>query len=1107
VLFRLLGPLDVSDGDRPVRLGEGGQRKVLVLLLLHRNEPVASDRLIDALWGDAPPPTAAKVLQNQVGQLRRALDDRGGERLQTRGHGYALRVEDGELDLDSFERLVREGGAALAQQRPAEAAACLREALALWRGPPLADVAYEPFAQGEIARLEERRSAALELRIDADLALGRHAGVVGELEVLIAQQPLRERLRAQLMVALYRCGRQADALEAYQRARRVLLDELGVEPGPALQEVQAAILRQDPELAPAAGAWPRPTRPPGRRIALLGLGGVLLLAAAVAAVLLAGGRDNSVPVRLGANAVAAIDLGRGGVTGGVDVGLSPSHLAADRRTLWVTNADGHSISRIDAVGRAVRQTITEVGSGPAGLAVSRGAVWVANSLDGTVSRIDASTNEVVQRVRVGTNPTGVAAGAGAVWVANSGEHTISRIDPRSGQATKVDVNVEPTELAVGSGAVWISSAKTRTVTQLDPRSQRVVEVVDVGGGPSGIAVGHSAVWVANSLDGTVSRIDPATAVTTALVPVGNGPNAIAVAPNGVWVSEQFGGSVHRIDPHTNRVVQRIPVGNRPTGLALAGQALWVGVRTSSAAHRGGTLRVLGAQSVDSIDPALAYSTGSMASVTLTGDGLVTLQHAAGLDGTQLVPDLAVTLPKPRDGGRTYRFVLRPGIRYSNGALVQARDVRSSFERLWKLPRFRDLASVGPDFFAGIVGAAQCTKAPRRCDLSRGIVTEPGNTSVVTFHLIRPDPEFLYKLSLNFAHVLPAGTTARAADLQPVPATGPYMVASYRRKHQLVLTRNPRFREWSQAAQPDGYPDRIELRLDLPPSRQVDWVEHGRADAMGGWFGFVPPNRVRELLTQHAARKHVDPLPGTVAVFLNTRVSPFNDKRVRRAVNYAIDRRAVVRALGGPTQGAPTCQILPPNFPGYARYCPYDAPDLPTARRLISASGTRGMRVTVWSNESMAPGARPVVALLHRLGYHAALRVIPDDAGYFQQIYDSRTRAQAGMFAWVADYPAPSVFLDKLLSCTAFTPASPNSLNAAEFCSPGIDARMRAAARTQTENPELANRQWAAIERALVDAAPWLPLFNPRSLELLSRRVGGRQYNPLRGTLIDQLWVR
>jgi YVTN family beta-propeller protein len=591
VLFRLLGPLEVTDGNRPVAFGEGRQRSVLVLLLLHRNEAVASDRLIDALWGEAPPPTAAKVLQNHVGQLRRALGDREGRRLQTRGGGYALQVDDGELDLDLFERLVDEGGQALARERPADAAALLRDALALCRGPPLADVAYETFAQSEIARLEERRTAALEQRIDADLALGRHSDLVAELEALVAQYPLRERLRAQLMVALYRCGRQADALRAYNEARRALVDELGVEPGPALRELHAAILRQDPELAPASGRWPRPQRPSQRRVVLLAAGAALVAAAAVAFALLAGGDREQVRVHLGANAIGAIDPATGALTGAVDVGQSPSHLAADRRTLWVTNADGHSVSRVEADHLAVRQTVP-VGNGPAGAAVARGAVWVANSRDGTVSRIDAHTNTVVQRVRVGTNPTGVAAGAGAVWVANSGEQTISRIDPKSGSPTTLDVPSPPTELVVGAGALWMTSSSTRTVTQLDPRSGRVLHVTPVGGGPSGIAIGHGSLWVANTLDGTVSRIDPATGDVTAMIPAGNGPSAIAIESGGVWVAELFGNVIDRIDPGRNRVVERVPVASRPTGLAHSGGRLWVGARAAGAAHRGGTLRLL-----------------------------------------------------------------------------------------------------------------------------------------------------------------------------------------------------------------------------------------------------------------------------------------------------------------------------------------------------------------------------------------------------------------------------------------------------------------------------------------------------------------------------------
>jgi YVTN family beta-propeller protein len=1107
VLFRLLGPLEVSDGDDPLPIGEGRQRAVLVLLLLHRNETVSSERLVDALWGETPPPTATKVLQNQVGQLRRALHDREGRRLCTRDHGYMLEVGDDELDIQRFERLVDEGGAALADGRPADAAVRLREALALWRGPALADVAYEEFAQPEMVRLQERHAAAIEQRIDADLALGRHADIVAELEGLVAAHPLRERLRAQLMVALYRCGRQADALETYGAARRALVDELGVEPGPALRDLHAAILRQDPELAGAPAAWPRPAREPRRRLAFLAAGGALLAAAAVAAALLSGSGDEAVRAALGADVVAAIDLGEGATGATVDVGSSPSHLAAAGRTLWVTNADGHSVSRIDLDDREVRQTIP-VGNGPAGIGVASGAAWVADSRDGMVSRIDVGTDTVVQRVRVGTNPTGVAAGAGSVWVANSGEQSISRIDPRSGSPTRIDVHAEPTEIAVGAGAVWVTSSNARSVSRLDPRTGRIVAVIPVGGGASGIAVGHGSVWVANDLDGTVSRIAPKTAVVSATIPVGNGSHAIAVAPDGVWVAEQFGNAVARIDPGTDRVAERIVLGNRPSGLAVAAGSLWVGVRASDAAHRGGTLRVLGGnEAFDFIDPALAYATGSWSFVSMTGDGLVAVQRASGRDGTQLVPDLAVTLPTPQDGGRTYRFVLRPGIRYSTGGVVRARDVRASFERLWKLPAFQEATSPGRAFFERIVGAARCTRTPRTCDLSRGIVTEPGNDSVVTFHLTRADPEFLHKLALAFGFILPAGTPPVPADIRRVPATGPYMVAAYRPRHRLVLTRNPYFRAWSPAAQPDGYPDRMDVRLDVPESRRIDAVLRGEADYTGGVLGGLPKERTQELLTQHAAQTHIEPQLTTIGLFLNTRVAPFDDKRVRRALNYGIDRRAVVRAAGGRSSAAPTCQLLPPNFPGYVRYCPYGAPDLRKARRLVAASGTRGMRVTVWSVGFLTPSVRPVVALLSRLGYRASLKIAPAGVNYVKQIADSRKRAQAGVFYWAADYPAPSDFLEVLLSCTAFVSRSLDNLNMAEFCDPAIDARMRLAARTQSVNSELASRRWARAERAIVDAAPWLPLYNPRSVDLLSPRAGGHRYSPIYGTLIGQLWVR
>ncbi len=245
--FRILGPLEVVGDEGPVALGGQRQRALLGLLLVRCGQVVATDRLVAELYGEHPPRTATTSLQNMVSQLRKLL---GAEALETRPPGYVLRVDPERFDLARFEALVAEARQAAPEQR----ARLLREALALWRGPPLADLAFETFAQGEIRRLEELRLDSLEARIDADLELGGGSELVGELEALVVEHPLRERLRGQLMLALYRAGRQADALRAYHDARRTLVDELGIEPGPALRETYTSILRQERTLGPGSPA-------------------------------------------------------------------------------------------------------------------------------------------------------------------------------------------------------------------------------------------------------------------------------------------------------------------------------------------------------------------------------------------------------------------------------------------------------------------------------------------------------------------------------------------------------------------------------------------------------------------------------------------------------------------------------------------------------------------------------------------------------------------------------------------------------------------------------------------------------------------------------------
>ena len=303
--YRILGTLEVRDDDRVVGLGGEKPRALLAILLLHRNEVVSADRLIDELWGESPPASASRTLQAYVSRLRKALSNgnsgpsgSNGGVLLTQGHGYLLRIAPAELDLDRFSDMAERGRDALAAGNPREAADLLREALELWRGPPLAEFTYEPFAQAPIAQLEELQLGAVEERAEAELALGFGRELVGELRDLVSRHPLRERLRGQLMLALYRSGRQAEALEVYQDFRRALSEELGLEPGPGLQQLELAILARDPALELAArtkasdaieAGSPTSARTParGRRKRTVVAAGSLLLALVLVGVVVA----------------------------------------------------------------------------------------------------------------------------------------------------------------------------------------------------------------------------------------------------------------------------------------------------------------------------------------------------------------------------------------------------------------------------------------------------------------------------------------------------------------------------------------------------------------------------------------------------------------------------------------------------------------------------------------------------------------------------------------------------------------------------------------------------------------------------------------------------
>ena len=691
-----------------------------------------------------------------------------------------------------------------------------------------------------------------------------------------------------------------------------------------------------------------------------------------------------------ADAVAVIDPGKHSLLADIPVGSSPSQVTAGAGALWVANETGGTVSRIDRRTRAVSQTIT-VGNGPVAVAVGAGGVWVADSLDGTLKWISPATNEVVKTIPAGDSPTGVCVTAGAVWVASTYDRSIVRFDPATEGTTTTSLHDRPTQLACGGGSLWAISQTSGTVTQLRPGRSRgsVVRRIALGRGLSGVAWGSGALWVTNTADGTVSRIDGRSGVRTAVIALGSqsGPAGVVVSGNAVWVGNERAGTVTRIDPARNAVARTLTTGNHPQGLAVVDGALWVSVRATGAQHRGGTLHVLDTKMADGVrptaallDPANGYS--GWGSLTLTNDGLVAFRRVGGRQSSTLVPDLAVSVPAPTDGGRTYTFQLRRGLRYSTGAAVHASDVRRGLERVLRLNRERGISI----YYTGIRGAHRCVVRRGPCDLSSGVrVNDAAGT--ISFRLTAPDQDFLYRLALPNAVAVPPGVGVVAR--RPVPATGPYMVAGLSARAPLRLVRNPHFRPVD--GRPDGYPDAITIDCCADGQRAFDAVGHGSADLVEADFGLDAKlhRRVDAIATRYAGQLHSTPTDAMNYAFLNTRTPPFDNVDVRRALNFAVDRRAFVKLYGGARYAQAACQFLPANFPGHRPYCPYtagagggrpwSAPDLVHARRLIARSHTRGMRITVLTGplSPFKPWAREIKTVLDKLGYRATLRVFPD----------------------------------------------------------------------------------------------------------------------------------
>ena len=1098
--FRVLGSLEVVDQDDHLALGGPKQRALLAILLLHRGDPVSPDRLIDEIWAGEPPASANKIVQGYVSNLRKALGD---GLLITQGRGYVLRTESGQLDVDRFEALASQGRGALEQGDALTAAAVLRQALGVWRGPALADFAYEPFAQSEIARLEESRLAVVEDRIDADLASGKHARLVGELEALVREHPLRDRLRGQLMLALYRSGREADALQAYRDARRELLDELGLEPGRALQELEHAILAHDPALdppgRPIAGRSPAIARNRLRGAALILAAGTILLAVIVGvAVNLASSGAST--VRVTPNSVAAIDVRNGRVVAAATVGTRPGPVAFGSGSLWIANLDDQTISRVDPRSLRTLRTIPLRGP-PTGLAASAAGVWVVeanvnpdqgSTSSVSVSRIDPEFETPGPAVQVGnvvpSGPGTVAAQDGAVWVAPS-----SGLLTRLGRGRRqFDPNASLSGIAVGNGVVWLTDSEANNVIRVDPTG--LVTPYPVGHAPTAIAVGEGGVWVVDSLDESLVRIDPDTGSVTATIRVGRSPAGVAVGAGSVWVANSGDGTVTRIDPRTDKPSTTV-VGGSPQALTVANGRVWVTVdeRSIAPTHAEpgrGTLRMVSFNDVNSMDPALAYGGIAGQLMYATCARLLNYPDVAGPAGSQLIPEVAQALPTRSRDGRTYTFMIRRGFRFSppSDLPVTAQTFKVSIERTLNPA----MHSPFTQYLREVVGARKY-EAGEASHIT-GLVA---GGEQLTIRLTSPVGDFPSQIAQSGFCAVPSNTPIHPAGLPLIPSAGPYYVTSYTPGQGAVLARNPNY----HGSRPHHFA-RIELGVGIPAARAVHEIERATADftSLGGddypsttRFSTLAPQLAAHYGAGSSAAGHggqqyfVNPTLALDYLALNTHRPLFSDVRLRQAVNYAIDRHALSQ-LGTPgfqlLPEPPTDRYLPPGMPGYRTGEVYPTrPDPAKARQLVQTANARGSTAVLYTL-NYAPGpelAQIVKNDLNAIGLHVQIMKFPTDT-LFSRLAKPDEPFDLSYAGWAADYPDPSQMLNTLLDGSAGIPA---------LHDPAYQRRLAATAQLSGPQRYLT---YGALDLDLArNAAPLAAYGNTSSHDFFSARIGCQTY--------------
>lgn len=577
--FRVLGPIEVfAEGER-VELGKGMERALLAALVLAGGNPASTEELVTALWGERPPATAPEMLRNYVARLRGRL---GSGLVETTPAGYRLAISDEAIDLRQFRRLAESGGRALEAGDPSRASADLRAALGLWRGRPLPELDDVPEYTPLVAALEEQRLHVQEEWVEAELALGRPGQVIHELEALHEQHPYRERLLGQLMLALYRSGRQKDALDRYASGRRRLLEDVGLEPSAELQQLQHGILRQDPALAAAppsahvrvAEEARAALRVPARRRRIVAFAVVAVLGVGVATGLAEWTSATSLAIP--SRGIVELDARNGGAVSAVALHLRPGLLAVADGRVWAAAADSPAVLAFSA--RApTRRHLVRIPEAAFSLAAAGRSLWVANGFRGTISRIDETGRVTTFRPQPrASGRLPLAAGFGQVWVASQ-DGTLTRLDRTSAHGLRTYGDVGEAEaIAIGGDGIWLASATSDAVKRFDPHSRRVSASVPVGGRPTSIAIGDGSVWALTPLENTLWRIDPGRNAVVQKYSVPSGSTALAWTPGRIWIGFADG-LLTAIDTGSNRIAKTQSLDRPIDGLVGAGRTLWASI--------------------------------------------------------------------------------------------------------------------------------------------------------------------------------------------------------------------------------------------------------------------------------------------------------------------------------------------------------------------------------------------------------------------------------------------------------------------------------------------------------------------------------------------------